>query len=221
MKTHVNIDAISDGRTYDINDMAEAGTSGCDSCSACCHAVGGLVALTPYDVFQMTKHLGMSFDDLLEKHVTLRTDGKLKIPHLVMTGVDEACTFLDVAGRCGIHGFRPDICRLFPLGRVYEGDDFHYILLKDACIKPDLSMVNVGEWIGIPDHDTYKTFIMAWYKLLKALAFRMKFVREDAEILSISKDLMDTFYRMDSSTDDFYGAFFDLLPEAKKRLGIL
>jgi uncharacterized protein len=221
MKSNVDLDAISDGRIYDMNDLVKADTDGCSGCNACCHGVGEMVVLNPYDVHGITRHLNCSFDELLTDRLELRSNGKLLLPHLKMQGDQEWCVFLNAEGRCSIHSCRPDICRLFPLGRVYEPNDFKYFLQADACAKPSLTKIKVKKWIGIPNTSEHKAFLLAWYHVIKALTFRVKFIRDEDEMKSLNADLLDTFYRIPPDAGDFYAEFFKRLPEAKNRMGIL
>lgn len=220
MKNRVQLDTISDGRLFDLTDWVEAGTEDCSDCCDCCCDVGDLVVLTPLDVHILSKHLNKSFDELLETHFNLKKEDKVQLPKLKMHGVDNQCNFLTSSGRCSVHAHRPDICRLFPLGRVYTQDNCKYFLQTNACTKPHLTLVQVADWIGLSD-SRQKNFILAWYQLIKALTFRLKFVYDVDELVSISQDLLDTFYRTPYVTEDFYAEFFNRLPDAKKRLGIL
>ena len=52
MKSINILDEISDGKLYDIEDIVKADTCGCDGCSDCCHDVGELVVLTPFDILK-------------------------------------------------------------------------------------------------------------------------------------------------------------------------
>lgn len=222
MKSLRTLEGISDGKIYDIEDTVKAGTGGCDGCSACCHGVGDLVILTPFDVYEMMSYLDISFDELLVDKIELRENNKMVLPHLKMQGDSERCSFLNGEDRCSIHGHRPNICRLFPLGRVYEDDDFKYFLQVESCIKPNLEKVKVKEWIGIENYKENKAFILEWYRLIKALTFRLKFVRDEEERDAINRYLLDTFYRMTlKDGEDFYAAFLRCLPEAKNGLGII
>lgn len=222
MKSLRTLEDISDGRIYDIEDTVKAGTGGCDGCSACCHGVGDLVVLTPFDVYELVSHLNVSVDELLADKLELLENNKIVLPHLKMYGDSKRCSFLNEEDRCIIHGHRPNICRLFPLGRVYEEDDFKYFLQVGNCLKPTLEKVKVKEWIGIENYGENKAFILAWHRLLKALTFRLKFVRDAKELDTINKYLLDTFYRMTlKDGEDFYSAFSRCLPEAKNQLGII
>jgi Fe-S-cluster containining protein len=222
MRTLRTLEDISDGGIYDIEDTVKAGTGGCGGCSACCHDVRDLVVLTPFDVYEITSYLNVSFDELLVDKLELRENNKIVLPHLKMYENSERCSFLSIEGRCTIHGYRPNICRLFPLGRVYEDDNFKYFLQVGSCIKPNLEKVKVKDWIGINNYQKNKAFILAWYRLLKALTFRLKFVQDDQERAAINKYLLDTFYRMAlKDGEDFYSMFLRCLPEAKSQLSII
>lgn len=218
MKTINELNDISDGRLYDIRDMVKADAGGCEACSACCEGVGDLVELTPFDVYEIKKHLNISYDDLLNDRLELYEESKVLLPHLAMKS-DESCVFLNTEGRCSIHGARPDICRLFPLGRVYDDKGFQYFLQKDACLKEKLAKVKVKKWIGIKDYNMNKTFIYEWYKFKKALFFRLKFVRDDEELKRINTLIQDTFFR--ATPDNFYEDFLEKLPKIKNELGII
>lgn len=221
MKSNVDVYSISNGRLYDVNDMVKTDTGGCGGCSACCHGVGELVVLNPFDVHEILRNLNTSFDALLSDLLDLSSNDKLRLPHLRMLGPQEQCSFLNAEKRCSIHGCRPDICRLFPLGRIYEGNDFKYFLQVGACTKPSLSKIKVKKWIGIQNYSANKAFVLAWYQVIKALAFRVRFIRDVEELKAVNDDLLDTFYRIPPDVDDFYAEFFKRLPEAKNRMGIL
>lgn len=221
MKSNFDVNAVSDGRRYGENDLVRADAGGCEGCSACCEGVGELVAVTPRDAWALCRQLGLSFDALMTTHLTLQQEGHLLLPYLKMTEVGGKCSFLGPDGRCTVHAARPDICRLFPLGRLYEGTDYSYFLQSGACVKPRLEKVKVKKWIGISDGAEYKTFILAWYQLKKALDFRFRFLREEGALADATDDVLNTFYRELCAEETFYAPFHRLLGEAKGRMGVL
>lgn len=52
---------ISDGRTYELNDMVKADTGGCQGCYKCCTGMGSSIMLDPYDVWMLRVYPGMAF----------------------------------------------------------------------------------------------------------------------------------------------------------------
>ena len=220
MRTTNILDKISDGRLYDIEDVVKADTCGCDGCSDCCKDVGDLVVLTPFDIYEITNYLNMDFDKLLGDKIVLRENNKIVLPYLKMQEKNKNCSFLDEKGRCTIHLKRPNICRLFPLGRAYQDNDFKYFLQVDNCPKEELKDVKVADWINIENYNENKKFILEWYKFIKALTFRLKFVRDEKEIAHINEILLDNFYRV-KIDNDFYKSFEELLPKVKNKLGII
>lgn len=221
MESTRRLEEISDGKIYDIDDYVKADGAGCQGCSACCHYVGELVSLTPFDIYDMTRYLDQSFTTLMKDKIQLGEVNKVRLPYLKMIGSTQACSFLNEGGRCEIHQYRPNICRLFPLGRVYEGNDFKYFLQVGNCKKKELKEVSIRQWIGIERYEENKAFLLAWHQLIKALEFRLKFVRDEMEINKINQLLLEYFYIGIESKEDFYEAFFSKLPQAKKKMGIL
>ena len=117
MERNVTMAEISDGKLYSRDDMVKAGCDDCRGCSACCHGMGNSIVLDPYDVYRLTTLRGDTLEHLLEeKKVEWNVvDGQI-LPNLALRSrADEACGFLDEAGRCRIHAYRPGICRPFHL----------------------------------------------------------------------------------------------------------
>ena len=221
MKSKNILDEISDAKLYDIGDMVKADTGGCTGCSDCCKDVGDLVVLTPFDVNEIVNFLGVSFDELLGDKIVLRETNKISLPYLKMQDKNKYCSFLNKEGRCTIHSKRPNICRLFPLGRVYKGDDFKYFLQIGNCPKDNLQEVKVESWLGIDNYDENKKFILEWHKFIKALTFRLKFVRDEEEIDKVNETLLNGFYRTSVKEADFYSEFMKNFPKIKNELGII
>lgn len=222
MKSINILEEISDGKLYDIEDTVKADTCGCDGCNDCCCDVGELVVLTPFDVYEMVNHLGVGFYELLGSKIELRNNNKISLPYLKMQDDNKRCSFLNKEGRCIIHSKRPNICRLFPLGRVYKDDDFKYFLQVGNCPKKDLKDVQIDKWLGIENYDDNKQFILEWHKFIKALTFRLKFVRDENELEEINKVILDNCYCIEvKEGENFYSVFAQILPKIKNRLGII
>ena len=174
MLRNVSLEEISDGRLYGLNDMAKLGCNDCAGCSSCCRGMGNTIVLDPYDVWRLTGGLGVSLQQLLAGHLELNVVDGIILPNLKLAGDSEQCTFLNDAGRCSIHPYRPGICRLFPLGRYYEEDGFRYILQIHECEKTNRSKVKIRKWMDTPDMERYDAYIADWHAFLSKLRAKLE-----------------------------------------------
>lgn len=200
--------AVSDGKLYDWNDLVKAGCHDCSGCSACCRGMGESVLLDPMDIFRLEKHLGQTFQELMAGPVQLHVEDGLILPNLRMDGEKEQCFFLNGEGRCGIHGFRPGICRLFPLGRNYEGDRVRYFLLADACPAKNKSKVKVRKWLDTEGLAEYERFLVCWHGLKKELRQRLMAQVDQEEAKRLNLSFLQIFYMTPYEGEDFYGEFY-------------
>lgn len=212
-----NILEISDGKLYSNNDMAKVNCHDCAGCSSCCRDMGESIWLDPYDVFQLTKHLGKSMEELLAKEVEFHVEEGLILPNIKMIGEGEpVCGFLNEEGRCSIHAFRPGFCRLFPLGRNYEGNKLTYFVLKDACPAPNKSKVKINKWLNVPNLKSYEKFLVEWHGLTKMLrGYYAEHMEDEAIIKAINMKFLQIFYLTPYSEDDFYLEFETRMTQMK------
>lgn len=196
MKREVRVEELQ--KLYSCHDMAKADCGGCHGCSACCQGMGNTVTLDPYDMYQLQKGLGTDPQVLMSQGVIEMSlaDG-LVLPNLSMVGEKEQCVFLNEEGRCRIHAFRPGLCRLFPLGRVYDEEGFKYYVQLYECPKPVKTKVKIDKWLGIPDIKRYEEFVLAWHWLQKwcqeLIEQAPDMVREDVR-KKIATNLLSIFY---------------------------
>lgn len=218
MKRNVSIEEISDGRLYGANDMVKADTGGCEGCSACCHGMGNSIILDPYDIWQLCRYLGQPFERLLEQYLELNVVDGLILPNLRMTGEKETCGFLDHQGRCSIHPARPGVCRLFPLGRVYEGRDFQYFLQVHECSRCK-TKVKVKRWVNVPEFSQYEAYIRQWHYFLEDVSVFLE--REEQEGLrkQVTLYLLKEFFVKPWEEEAFYLQFERRMEAARQFLG--
>ncbi len=98
-------------------------TCGTEGCPSNCCKNGPHIVLNPYEIALICAAEGLSYEDLLDIVETDRANG---FP-LVMLPRDPQCHFWAGKG-CRIYHARPLACRLFPLGRVFEGGRSHIVL---------------------------------------------------------------------------------------------
>lgn len=223
MIRNCSLEEISDGRFYDLNDMVKAGCDDCKGCSSCCQGMGTSIVLDPYDCYRLTTGLNQTMEQLLTGNVELNVVDGIILPNLKMATVQgrEQCGFLNQEGRCTIHGMRPGICRIFPLGRVYEKDSFQYILQVNECPKPNKTKVKVSKWIDTPQQNENKQFIITWHYFIKEMSRSAKALANEAQVRQLSMVILKMFYLTPYQQDqDFYAQFEQRLAAVKNMLGM-
>ena len=80
-----DLNEISDGRLYTLNDLVRADCQDCTGCSACCRGMGNSIVLTPYDVCLLTNNLSCSFEQLIADRVELSVIDGLILPRCPVT----------------------------------------------------------------------------------------------------------------------------------------
>ena len=191
--------------------MVKIGCNDCAGCSKCCENMQGLITLDPYDIYRMCKGIkNSSFETLLEKHIEFTVDRGILIPTLAMDKNTGKCTFLNEEGRCSIHDYRSGVCRLFPMGRVYEDGSFYYFLQKDECDYKVKTKVKLKNWLDISDLAKYEQYISDWHYFIAT-------VREyitDEDVNQINQALIQMFF-VKPYTDNFYDDFYVRLEKVK------
>ena len=218
MKRDIDIRDISDGKLYTANDMVKTDCHDCIGCSDCCRGMGSSILLDPMDIWRLTLNLQTDFNSLLDKYVELGMVDGLIMPNLKLAGDGESCSFLTAEGRCGIHTFRPGICRLFPLGRIYEETGFKYFLQIHECAKTDKTKIKVKKWLGIPDIKLYEKFVWDWHDFVNKCEDALVELEEGQQKV-LTLYLLKTFYQTTYPADDFYTEFYQRLDKAKEMFG--
>ena len=221
MKRNWDMSEVSDGKFYHRDDLVAAECGDCEGCSACCQGMGESIVLDPYDIYRFTKHFGCRFEELLKDKIELNmTDGVI-LPNLKMAGDGQRCLFLNEKGRCQIHPVRPGICRLFPLGRIYEDRGFRYFLQVHECKKKDRGMVRVSDWLDTPNLKKYEKFITEWHYFLLDWQELVKNTKDATEQKQTIMYLLMLFFNKPYDVaSDFYPQFYQRLDEAKGLAGL-
>ncbi len=220
MRREVSIEEISDGKIYGINDMVRADCQDCEGCSDCCRGMGKSIILDPLDIHRLKNGLGMSFNDLMLEAIELNIVDAVILPNLRMKGQEEACHFLDENGRCAIHVHRPGICRLFPLGRIYEEKNFQYFLQVHECRKSNRSKIKVSKWIDTDRVKENQIFIKTWHNFLKDLELYIVESQEEEVVRQVGMYVLHHFYMPDYEEAKFYDSMKIKIAEAYENLGL-
>lgn len=153
--------------TFGPNDMVKADCGDCKGCSDCCHGMGDSITLDPYDIVRLKRVTGKTFEQMIGFEIQLGMKGYLILPYLRMKEQGNCCSFLTEEGRCAIHAERPGICRLFPLGRVYENGAIRYFLQGDECKNKARTKIKVKKWVQVPEGKEYEDFVLNWHAFLE------------------------------------------------------
>lgn len=222
MRRNVDLNEISDGKLYTSNDMVKADCYECQGCSACCRGMGKSIILDPIDLFHLKQATGKDFAGLLNQEIELNVVDGMILPNLKMDPKTDACPFLDENERCGIHAFRSGICRLFPLGRLYEEEGFRYFLLTKECKKENRGKVKVKKWLGITNLKAYGQYISDWHQFLLTCEESIgELEKENIQILTTY--ILRLFYQTPYEAEDdgsFYQEFYQRREQVRKTLGI-
>ena len=218
MKRDIDIQEISDGKLYTANDMVKTDCHDCIGCSDCCKGMGSSIILDPMDIWRLTTNLETDFHSLMEKYVELGIVDGLILPNLKLSGDGESCSFLNDKGRCSIHSFRPGICRLFPLGRIYEETEFKYFLQIHECPKKEKTKIKVKKWLGIDDIKSYEKYIWDWHSFLNQCEETLIELDEQQQ-KTLALYLLKTFYQTAYPKDSFYNEFYSRLEKTKEMFG--
>lgn len=215
MERNIDMQEVSDGKRYGLNDMVKAGCDNCKGCSACCHGMGNSIVLDPYDIYRLTTGLNCKFEELLVDKVDLNVVESIILPNLKMSGAEESCAFLNAEGRCSIHSIRPGICRIFPLGRIYENNSFEYFLQVNECKKQNRTKVKVKKWIDTPEPSKNAEFINQWHYFLKKVSSMLSTMPEE-KVKQINMYILNAFFvTLYETRRDFYEQFEERMKAAE------
>ncbi len=221
MRREVDLEEISDGKLYGLNDMVKADCNDCKGCCDCCKGMGDSVVLDPYDIYRLSSYLKKEPQKLMESELSLGVfDGNV-LPHLRMAGKEEQCIFLNGEGRCSVHPARPGFCRLFPLGRYYENNSFQYFLQIHECKKKNRSKIKVHKWIDTPNAKSYDAFVTEWHYFLKDVQ-EVLYKTENTELIkNLNMYVVSRFYlKPYEEGQDFYEQFYQRLKEGNELLSL-
>jgi len=196
----------------------------CTQCGACCINRDDII-LSPQDVFNLSKELGMDQAEFMRKYCDTYVghDSRMVVVCLQSVGKDNRCPLLE-GRRCSVHSVKPSICALFPLGRgmCYENEQasemlgFSYFLPPYIC-GDHSEEFTVREWLarfGMQPEDEYSS---KWMLFLPHLS---QFLREAEK--RCTQETMERL-RLYSFTILYFGynPEKDFLPQFQQRLDIL
>lgn len=216
MKRFVNLEEISDGKLYNADSMVRIDTCGCINCHACCSQMGETIALDPLDIFNISKAIEMTQNEVILKYAVLNIEEKIVLPYLRFNKESDSCYFLNKEGRCSIHTARPGICRLFPLGRYYHADNkFSYFLQVNECTYSTKIKTKVSKWLEIDDLKKYEEYISSWHEFIMFFRRKLSQINDNEIVKQLNTYVLKILFMNQYTSSDFYIEFYDRLGKIK------
>ena len=145
----------------------------CTACGKCCKNRDDII-LNPFDLYRMAKHLHMKIEDVAAKYCAycVGKNSRLPILYVDMKGGD--CPFLK-DGKCIIHGAKPGVCELYPLGRIWssDGDKISYFLQPVDCGLKE-GEHTAEEWMSRTGIEESEKAFIQWQKMIVPLMEKME-----------------------------------------------
>ena len=178
---------------------------GCNMCDKCC-IYRGDIKLTPINVCKISKYLGISNKEFVEKYTDRLEKRPLELV-LKTTGEKRECILYnkEIHG-CGIHRVKPMQCTMFPL--VPENLKRDYFYDSEQCRLEGAKEITVNSWLN-GNNNNYK-------KNKKACIEWIYFLEEVQEFLDDKpQDEIDYYYKI---LFENYSSNFNLRGQIKKNM---
>lgn len=178
------------------SDMAKLGCGNCKDCSECCRDRAEMITLDAFDVKLLKEGLNYSLEGMLEQGLLVwSVIDDVVLPCLAKKEGEDACIFLDAQGRCSIHAFRPGICRMFPLARLYHEDgSFSYFMQEGECPRNNGVKIKVSRWLGYPDVRSYEQAVRTYHDALTALRKNCRETISREEKVSLQRAFLEYWF---------------------------
>lgn len=157
----------------------------CTFCGKCCiHRED--ILLNPKDMYNMSKELKISTEELFKKYCEayVGDDSRVPIVRIKPKGSVKRCPLLKDR-KCLVHKSKPSVCAMFPIGRFLQtGDtegniknisveDVQYIFTRPEC-GDGTESYTVREWLEYFKIPLEDEFFIQWQKTIieTSMAFR-------------------------------------------------
>jgi len=145
----------------------------CSRCTRCCknrsdyHRFDKMI-LVPYDIIRISRRLKMTTTDFLSQYTDFEARPLTQSMEIALkfkgNEYDNKCPFLE-GDQCRIYDDRPMGCRLYPLGRAFEGDKYVIVLPEshDDCALGTGQEWIVHDWLDSQDLLHYFKYDRPWH----------------------------------------------------------
>lgn len=149
----------------------------CTQCGKCCiHRED--ILLNPRDIYNMSRELGISTQELFERYCEtyVGDDSRVPIVRIKPKGHVKRCPLLKDR-KCLVHQSKPSVCAMFPIGRFLQvadaegnmkdisAEDVQYIFTRPDCGDATESHT-VREWLETFEIPLQDEFYIKWQKVI-------------------------------------------------------
>lgn len=182
----------------------------CNMCGKCCINREDIL-LSPKDIYNMSKELQLSTEDLFKQYceVYVGPDSRVPIVRLKPRGSVKRCPLLKNR-KCIVHKAKPTVCAMYPIGRCLmatnpkEGlknitqDQLQYIFSNPECgdVSETHTVREYLESFGIPIEDD---FFLKWQQAILEMSNLFRKIEK-----IVSKEVMEQVW-----TAAFVGIYLD------------
>lgn len=150
----------------------------CTMCGKCCYHREDIL-INPKDVYNISKELGMTPQEMIEQYCEtyIGGDSRMPIVRLKPRGSVQRCPLLK-NHKCSVHKAKPAVCAMFPIGRCLkmeetEGkditvEDIQYIFQNPGC-GDEAETHTVREWLESFGMSVADEFFVEWQKVVTEL----------------------------------------------------
>lgn len=166
---------------------------GCTMCGKCCINREDIL-LSPRDIYQMSKELGISTEDLFKQYCEtyVGTDSRVPIVRLLSRGRVKRCPLLKNR-KCMVHAAKPAVCAMFPVGRCLVAEnpkeglrDFSKVRLEYIFMNPgcgDKSETHtVREYLESFGISVEDKFFMEWQRTVLRLGDMFRKIEKEVRM---------------------------------------
>lgn len=195
----------------------------CTECGKCCTNREDIL-LNARDIYNMSRELGISTEELFRRHCEtyVGDDSRIPIVRIKPKGSVKRCPLLKDR-RCSVHKAKPSVCAMFPIGRFLqvgdaEGnirdvtvDDVQYIFTKPDC-GDDAESHTVREWLGAFGIPLQDEFYIMWQKIIveTSMTYRKLEMRVSPHVMQLAWQacFMELYLNYDTG-EEFMPQFTD------------
>ncbi len=129
---------------------------GCKQCGSCCRNREEEIIITGYDIYNIAKGLGTTTAEAIMKYCTISLGPTSALPIAYLKErMDGSCSLLR-KGLCTVQKDKPVVCRLYPIGRYYDGTEQRYFKQGAGTCTGLGQEIKLKDWLqefNIPELD--------------------------------------------------------------------